>query len=684
MSGVTLDGVAQPGDRRFRPEIEGLRALAVSLVVVFHVWPSALPGGFVGVDVFFVVSGFLITGLLLRELPSGGINLGRFYVRRALRLLPAALVVIGVTSLASVILLPPSRWIVVAAEAVASAAYVENWFLAWRAVDYLAAEEAASPFQHFWSLSIEEQFYLVWPIAILGCVAIARRWRLPPKRVLLFFTTAAFATSLLLSIDAALGRDGAAYFHTQNRVWQLGAGALLALFPAVHALDARLRAAFGFIGVLLILYAGFTYGPATAYPGFAAAAPVAGAVCIIVSGQSSAWWNVSTLLSTTPARWLGGLSYSLYLVHWPLVTFHHSVVGSEIGVPTGLALIAATVLLSVLLKRFVEDRFRGAPVDLAVPAALRLGGLATVTALGVCAWVFTDLSARRNAISAHPESYPGGAVLAGVSAPRVERARFAPTMFDLSGDRADVYRNGCHLGFDSTEPVACEYGNPGGQTRVVLVGDSHAANWIPALAAVAERRGWRLTSYTKSSCPLSLRMLKRQGRPYAACLEWSRNVQAELVRERPDLLILAGMRAASVWPSGASPEPLEDVLAATWLQLGEVSGTIVAIADTPLWRVDPDACLFRDPDCRRPVTPQPDPFVVAARSLPQVGLLDMNDVVCPANECPAVIGNVIVWRDRHHLTATYSRSLAPILDSRLDALLRGVASADSSSFGVVG
>ncbi|MCL7714942.1 acyltransferase family protein [Stenotrophomonas mori] len=649
---------APPENARLRQDIQGLRGVAVGLVLLFHVWPRLLPGGYVGVDVFFVISGYLITSLLLREAAAtGGIDFATFYLRRARRLLPAATLVLAVVVLTTPLLLPAHRWAETAAEVVASATYVENWWLAHAAVDYLSAENAASPVQHYWSLSIEEQFYIVWPALIALASLVAARLRLGANRVVRAVVVAVVGVSLLLSIQTTRAEPAQAYFFSHARVWELAIGAALAAWP--RALPRPIAGWLGLAGIVAILYAAITFSAATPFPGYMALLPVLGAAAVLAAGADGGGYRV---LAIRPLTFVGDISYSLYLWHWPLIVFHAAYSGREPGLWSGLALVVVAVGLAWVSKRQVEDRFRhvregGRGVVKLVAAAAIPVGLA-LALLG-----YIHAAGRVDATT-----HPGARVLDGVQAP--EGKGYAPALEALGLDRAAAYDNGCHLSFAGDEPVACRFGDPSGALKVWVVGDSHAVNWLPAIEEIAKRRQWNVSSYTKSSCGWMPVMTRRDGQPYRECRAWGQRLFALLEQERPDVVIVSQMYSHRTHARNGGKAPsVPAALRRTWSRIEASGAQVVVIADTPRWARDPGQCLARDAGCALPLRQlaHRDPQLSALRKAPTVGLVDMTDTVCPDARCPVVIGNVVVWRDRHHLTASYARSAADILERRLTA-----------------
>ncbi|HEU4894901.1 MAG TPA: acyltransferase, partial [Acidimicrobiia bacterium] len=324
---------------KFRLDIEGMRALAVIAVLLFHGSVPWAEGGYVGVDVFFVISGFLITGLLLREMETtGGVQLSRFYARRARRLLPASFLTLAATAVMTLLVLPANRWASIAGDLSASALYVVNWRLAGRSVDYLAADTAASPVQHFWSLSVEEQFYAVWPLLMIlvGVKLFSRSRGLALKATL----GAVFVLSFVWSVWYTGSSPGEAYFATTTRLWELALGGGLALSQnSLRRLPRPAAEGLAIAGVSAICLAVLTYGPSTSFPSFTALLPTVGAAALIAAGTAHPETTVGRALSLKPLVWIGGLSYSIYLFHWPMVVGAEAIFGQPLSPLVGIAVV---------------------------------------------------------------------------------------------------------------------------------------------------------------------------------------------------------------------------------------------------------------------------------------------------------------------------------------------------------
>lgn len=373
-----------------RPEIQALRAVAIGCVVAYHFWPAVLPAGFVGVDVFFVVSGFLITGLLLRDAERfDRIRLREFYVRRIRRILPAALVVLTASAVATLAFVPRTEWRAFLQQILSATLYVENWHLARDSQVPALADLESTPVQHFWSLSVEEQFYLVWPLLLILALWLAIRFGRPRHdlvvAVLVVTTLASFVHGTILTVQD----HNLAYFSTLARGWEFGVGGLLALAPQVVGDRLRrTRAVAGFAGIAAILVAALSFADAAgAFPGSIALLPVLGTAAIIWGGMPRAALSLAPVAALRPVQWFGGISYSLYLWHWPIIMFTPYITGQPSAAPVMALLLLLSIAVADASKRWIEDPFRApvtaAPAPLARTGRVRRMGVATVASASV-------------------------------------------------------------------------------------------------------------------------------------------------------------------------------------------------------------------------------------------------------------------------------------------------------------
>jgi len=675
----------QGGHRR---DIEGLRAVAVLLVVLSHAGVPALAGGYVGVDVFFVISGFLITTLLVRELAATGrISLTRFYARRAVRLLPASTVVIAVTLAGSWLWLSSVRIAEYAGDALASAGYAVNIRLAVAGTDYFAGA-APTPFQHFWSLAVEEQFYLGWPLLILVTYAVRRR-----RRLLALVLTVVTLASLAYSAYQLTRAAPWAYFGLPSRAWELGVGALVALAAARSArLPRRIVPVLGWGGLAAILAAAIGYGDATRFPGFAALPPVLGAAGIIAAGCAPGGGvrSLHEMLSLAPLQSLGRVSYGWYLWHWPVLVLAPAALGREFGTGGRLLLCGAALLAAYATYRLLENPVRHCRALTARPVrglglGLALSGAAAALALIAAANpptlpVGADAIDTRAvlAASARPQDTLAALIAAADRTVRVP-GNLTPALAGAATDTVRPQTDGCHLTLTSPEVTPrCSYGRPGATKTVVLFGDSHALQWFPAFEKLANRHGWRLLSLTRSSCsPAAVPVINSKlKRVYRECDGWRDSALARIRAVKPRLVVVSSSTGYRGALAGHPADP-DGLWAAAWArlftELGAGAGNVALLGDTPFLSRDPADCLaaagatvsacaepsgtvLRDPGWRE--------IVRAAAERAGARVVDPVPWLC-GPRCPTVVGNLLVYRDTNHLTSEYAEMLAPLLDAQL-------------------
>ncbi len=714
--------------RRFRPDLEGLRGVAILLVLLCHARVPGAGAGFVGVDVFFVLSGFLITGLLTGEAErTGRIGLRPFYARRARRILPAAIVVLASTLLAAQLVLSPLDVPRVADDVLAASLSVANVRFALGGIDYFAPV-TASPVLHYWSLAVEEQFYLLWPAMLLLATRVRR-----PRLAMFGLMAAILAGSIVLCIALTATNGPWAYYSLPTRAWQLAAGGLLALAaPSLSRMPQPLASVVGWAGVGLLGASLVIIDPTTAYPGMIALLPTLAATALIASG-GGAGSPGRIVLGRAPLRWLGRISYSLYLWHWPILVLGPVALGvtdpDEIG--PDLVLAAGLVLLAVglaaLTWRIVEEpirRGRLVPRERGRMRGFALAGVA-VTIVVIGSTVFGAVAQRdiaaaaafdgeedpaamapsvmpRPPRSARPTSTPAASVasttdpsLPPTSAPTVAPTPtvapsappsprtegpvprgLRPTLGNARSDVDPLVADGCGLSLAGSRPPACVYGDAQGTVTVALVGDSHAAHWFPAFEVLAKQRGWRLVPLTKHSCvfvdlPIWSPDLQRE---YRSCEDWREQVIDRLREIEPDLVVIASNRWLPVMADRDNEPERQGVAMARLIE--RIPATVAIIVDTPRSGVDVPACLVQHRDAiERCTTPRAAALTwrhlrreTEAARLSGATIIDLTSAVCPTDPCPPIIGKMLVYSDHHHLTATFVASLAPVLEQALPDL----------------
>ncbi|CAA9244213.1 MAG: O-antigen acetylase [uncultured Acidimicrobiales bacterium] len=685
-------------------------------VVSYHA--GILDGGFVGVDVFFVISGFLVTGLLWAELERDGrIDLGSFYARRARRLLPAAVLVLVVTVGLSVVVLSPLAARSAVDDAVAAALYVGNLRFAAVGSDYLAGTAAESPVLHYWSLGVEEQLYVLWPLVV---VAAALRWRPshhPPARaVAAWLLGAGGAASLALSVHLTETSPPWAFYSLPPRAWEFVVGAIVALGAGgiARVVPTAAAPALSLAGLSAIAWSAATYGASTPFPGLAATVPVLGTAAVLAAGGVSSGHGVSGLLGRRVPRLLGRLSYTWYLWHWPLLVLGDRAWGPLGWVETGAILLWA-LGLAWLTSRVVEQPLRRAGRLTARPAQTLLGGVGlTAVALAVAvvaAATLPDLTGGRAVTTPALAVEKGAQAPAGTSPPAtratsttttlspVQLASAAvapavaggtaqdevpsnldPPLARAAGDKARPFLDGCHQSWTGTATSGCSYGAPSGATTIVLFGDSHATHWFPPLEQLATARGWRLLSLTKTTCPpVALSIFSPVlARPFRECDEWRREAVARMRAEGPVLVVFGLARHYG-------PEYRFDVLGPVWPQtlaeqvrlVREAGPEVLVLGPVPKPSTSMPQCLSEhltdavtcvqseEGTVQRPLVDAERRAVESAGG----AYVDVTPWFCEDRLCAGMVGNLLVYRDDNHLTTTYARWLAPAVTAAVDAAL---------------
>jgi peptidoglycan/LPS O-acetylase OafA/YrhL len=682
---------------RYRPDIDGLRGLSILLVVTYHAGVDAFAGGFVAVDVFFVISGFLITGLLLDELESTGrIKLRAFLARRVRRLLPLAALVLTTTMVIGASLVSPLDRSRLFDDVRASALFVANWHQAGQAVAYSDATATSELTTHWWSLAVEEQFYLVWPMMLFACAWLVRRWSntVVSSALLAVRSASAFVvvTSFLASVILT-DRDGPqAYYYTHTRLWELGAGALLATYfrpgrGTTFTLSRPARESAMAGGVVAIVASTAIFDATTPFPGSAALLPVVGASLIVGVGSGSPS-SIRSLLSRRPVVAVGRWSYGWYLWHWPAIGLFHLAAdewasGIDEGVITATALVTS-LGLAAATYRIVENPIRrSAFFHRRTSLSLALGAVAVAIPLAVG----TSLS---SAAVLGDDWTTDDATTDDATTDDAMTERGVPlviTPAEAADDKVDLPGSDeCHARIvESSAGTKCVFGDPDGAFEVVLIGDSHAQHWLPALDELGKSRSWRIHSFTKSACPIFDVPLwnNRLQRRYTECATWHGLVAEQVAQLDDPVVVLAnasgysdlllddnGRRTeessefADLWRDGARRG------SQAWLAIAD---RIIRLADTPWAPEDVPGCLSKYRN-----TPSTCDFVVDEVDVGDDEMIDVersvvsdqgiadryvfvdpSSIVCPDDPCRVVDeSGIIVYRDFHHLTQTFSQSIA--------------------------
>ncbi len=688
--------------REVRPEIQALRALAVLAVVTNHLWPAVITGGYVGVDIFFVISGYLITSHLLRELESRGtIGLRSFWARRARRLLPASLLVLAVSAIAAIVFIPQNLWQLVMRQIAASALYVQNWILASDAQDYFASANSPSPVTHYWSLSAEEQFYVVWPLLILGLAWIAMRVSADRRRVITVGLAVAVVLSLAYSIYATATTPQAAYFITPVRAWEFGAGGLLALLPSTSRLvstrfSPALRAGVSWGGWVAMLASIALLTEQSPFPGALALVPVLGCAAVIWAGGTGVRWSVDRAAALRPVQFIGDISYSLYLWHWPIIVLAPYVLDRAIGLKVRVAILVASIALAYLSKKFVEDPVRRARW-LALPRRTLIGSVAGMVIVVVIAGTtWSGVQARYSAVLGELKTislksdtpcFGAAATAPGSGCASPHALTFTDSDLINSSNLGNDTKQGsaCQQDRDIAAILSCSFGVPAAsaKTHVALVGDSHAAHWTSAIDSIAEKYNWNVTMMTKSSCPASLDPTLEAGwypAGASSCETWAKSVVDRIANDKSiDIVITSSISREYISSATSNPYDVAQQVAgyrAAWAKWTAAGKTVVVIGDVPQMNLgDIPTCVAathatEDPcTSTRAVALSPDPLAIAAQEAnnPAVIPVDLIPFFCDSRVCHSVIGGFVAYGDASHITSIFARTLAPYLYEQIAA-----------------
>ena len=695
-----------------RTDIEGLRAVAVLAVLLFHAGVPGLDGGYVGVDVFFVLSGFLITSLMLNErAETGRISLVAFYSRRIRRILPMSSIVAVLTLGASWLWLEPLRMKGLATDVLASAGFASNFVFAHRGADYLQSTLPPSPLQHFWSLAVEEQFYVVWPaLTVIVCLGVVReRVAMLRLRVAILSSVvavASFATCMSLMNENQVW----AFYRPQARAFELAVGALLAAVPAVSGWKLRVaESLLAWCGLAGVIASVFVFDEMTRFPGPWALVPVIGTALVLRGGDSTNW-APDAVLKVAPVQWMGSRSYSAYLWHWPVLVIGAAAIGRKLTVVEGLVCLAMSLALSELSYRHVENPIRREK-SLVGPRAFAFGGAFLLFVAGAGLFVRNNppslgtgpaattpalTTATSTTVAGVPASTLPGETTSTVEvqAPTITNDRatlqavhdalyvtrvpsnLTPSMGGALNDMPVIYDNDCHAGFGVSKPKDCVFGDPASTTVIGLYGDSHAAQWFPAFEKIAIKHKWKLVTYTKRGCPPADVEVysKVLGKVYTDCNPWRANVLEKMKTDGVQVVFVASFdrlldatTRIPIWQ-----KPWRDGLQGTVDVLRGNGITPVLVEDTPYPGQDVPTCLSKNVTsvtaCNITVNAAFRTDMIQVRDdfeAKGVPVLRTRQWFCADSLCPAVVGNLLVYRDDNHMTTSYSRFVAPLVDAAI-------------------
>jgi peptidoglycan/LPS O-acetylase OafA/YrhL len=691
----------------YRHDLDGLRGIAIALVAVFHIWFGRVSGG---VDVFLALSGFFFGGKMLRTALNPDLTLSPVteVVRLVRRLLPALVIVLAGSALLTVLVQPQTRWETFADQSLASLGYYQNWELANSASDYLRAGEAVSPLQHIWSMSVQGQFYVAFLLLIAGCAFLFRRPLGTHLRTMFVVLLSALTiASFVYAIFAQQANQATAYYNSFGRAWELLVGALVgALVPYIRW-PMWLRTVVATVALAVILSCGALIDGVKEFPGPWALVPVGATMLMILAGANRQGHPSTSdrmplpnrLLAVGPLVTLGAMAYSLYLWHWPLLIFWLSYTGHrQANFIEGTAVLLASGLLAYLTMRHVEDPLRyRAPADasaqVAAPAipwqmrlrrpTIALGSVVVLLGVTLTATSFTwrehlivERASGKELSGLSANDYPGARAL--TNHVRVPTLRMRPTVLEVKEDLPVSTRDGCISDFVNPAVVSCTYGDTDAPRTIALAGGSHAEHWLTALDLLGRLHHFKVVTYLKMGCPLSTEevpLIMGNNAPYPQCREWVQTTMEKLVADRPDYVFTTSTRPWNIKPGDVMPATYIGI----WQTLSDNNIPILAIRDTP-WLLkngqpfNPADCLAKGGNAqscgikRSDLLSDYNSTLDFVAQFPLLKPLDMSDAICRQDVCRAVEGNVLIYRDAHHLTPTYMRTMAPELGRQIAAI----------------
>ncbi|QIK63013.1 acyltransferase [Leucobacter viscericola] len=687
--------------KSLRLDIQGLRALAVTLVVAFHLFPAALPGGYIGVDLFFVISGFLITGHLLREVETTGrIRVTEFWARRIRRLLPVSLLVLVVTLILTATLMPANTRTQNYGDIGFAAGYVLNWRLASNSIDYLNAAAPPSLVQHYWSLSIEEQFYIVWPVLILLVLGIAALLKRPSRRFILGALAFVFVASLAFSIIETARSQPSAYFLTTTRAWEFALGGLIAMVPAARH-SARTRGLVSIIAVASIVACAFVFGPATPFPGSIALIPVGATAILIWCGDAHplGWkYEPQRLTHNRGVQFVGDASYSIYLWHWPLILVFAALMPATPEWQRAILVVPATAALAWLSLRFVENPVRRSPGLLEqrgltfVLSGAIIAAIIAVSTTQVAA-IHTEVEKRQSEIES-PLSDAGATESQGTQIPNLQLCigaysilngcdnphAYDPSVIDPTFAQEDkpwrwinqrVAEGTCTQKTVGTLPErACAF--PGKGKQVLLIGDSHADQFAAPLSQVAKDNGWGFRLESRSACAVFVAPAEGQNEDVARCATWGKELIDSIVADPTVDVVLLSVRIEDGSPAVDAVPGFSRLL--------DAGKQVIVIRDTPEVRVfDTDGTRLTGPECLSSqgivddacswAEPSEPNWLTSAADSLNLDVLDTHEILCPDGTCHLITGGLVTYTDDNHLTNLFALSMSGWFARELEPLV---------------
>ena len=672
--------------RGFRPEIQGLRAFAVLLVVLYHVWFGKVSGG---VDVFLFISAFLLSLSFMRKINEGKpLNLFNYWLHVFQRLLPVATVVIAGTTIASFFVFAPSRWAQTVTDAKSSLFYFQNWNLAFSSVDYYAQNASVkSPFQHFWSLSIQGQIFIIWPLLFAAVAYFVHRFRGNLFTTAVFVFNTVFVASLTFSIVETDTNQGFAYFDTRTRLWEFAIGTLLAMLTLKWKAPEKARVVMGWVGIIGLVTCGAILPVERAFPGYLALWPVISGALVIMAGRTNSRWGIDRLLVSAPLQNLGNISYALYLVHWPILILYSSAVGtSRVNVIEGTIIILVSIGLAWLLIRFVEKplRYRKDPFVPWLMMKMRFktifsvktwaDQLAFILAIFLVAgvplaaaqtWIgYRNVQSEQNAelqVQTASENYPGARAIGGAQQGLIDNP--IPSGGDVKAQYEGL-SDPCTGVFAPSDPALAKYCNvqkygPEDAPLTMVIGNSHAEQALSIFKPIAEQTKTNLQTYLLGGCQYPVRSVNAGNE----CSEFNTKMTEEIIKRKPQTVVFI----ATIAQARSNDERADPSLDETVRRLTEAGIQVIGLRDNPRFEYNIYECAQKagadKSSCARPASDKyaaenPAKEIFDKYRNQGAVMVDLKDLYCPDGMCSPVVGNIYVYFDDNHVSKTYGRTMA--------------------------
>jgi peptidoglycan/LPS O-acetylase OafA/YrhL len=666
----------------YRHDIQGVRAIGAILIMFYHIWFNKVSGG---VDVFFVVSGYFMAGMLARAyLRTGKVKPFEFWGRVIRRVVPLAYIVILVTYIAGYYFMPQYLWVSNINDIIYSALQVENWQLIRNDTNYLASDNPPSPLQQFWALSLQMQFYIALPLLLFIAVKISKF--IGSYKPVLLLTCLIIITSLLFSIYYTAANPSAAYFNTGARAWEFFVGVAIFIVAPFISLSSRSANALMWVGFLLILSVGVFVPGTLAYPGYIAILPVTAAGIMILAGASSNSGLIYKLLSSKAFVYIGGISFSLYLWHWPMLIYFQYYSGTlpnETTVTEGLMIITLAFIFSIISKEIIETPFSKIKKT-SVFAPYVIGALffTPLIILGYFTRIelYKEFEIAKVTEYASESYYTEGSVYIQKGPANIDIRR----LITVTSDHTAASFHPCGKGLVDGKVAFCEFGNMQSEDYILLVGGSRLAHWEPLFSYLGKKHGFKVITTAVNNCSFGYSPTMEDNKN---CQEWNRQIINYISNLQPVPKAVVVNSSRSETPATIKKYNLEDI--GEYTPQGYIKNIkkllafnipVIGIRITPIFN-GPNTCLWRNNDAEKCTASQlaslkaENPIIKIKQENNLNGFypVDFTDVLCDEGECPAAFDGFVTMRDNTHFTQSYIQYLAQALESSLDNQVGGVA-----------